>query len=118
MKVYRGFATKQNKYGGKIVTVQELMKDGVGPEHQLEACLAIANHSPDGFNWGYNGSGATQLALALLVSMLPQGKVPTPQQINKCREDVVAKWPMQADWMVTEDSLKKFLSTPSYARPA
>ena len=26
----------------------------------------IVNHSPDGFQWGYPGSGPAQLALALL----------------------------------------------------
>lgn len=26
------------------------------------------NHSPDGFNWGYGGSGPAQLALAILLS--------------------------------------------------
>jgi hypothetical protein len=29
--------------------------------------LALRNHSPDGFNWGYAGSGPSQLALALLL---------------------------------------------------
>lgn len=28
---------------------------------------AILNHSPDGFNWGYGGSGPAQLSLALLL---------------------------------------------------
>jgi len=28
---------------------------------------AVYNHSPDGFNWGYGGSGPAQLALALLL---------------------------------------------------
>lgn len=28
--------------------------------------LDLVNHSPDGFNWGYAGSGPAQLALALL----------------------------------------------------
>jgi hypothetical protein len=32
--------------------------------------LDLANHSPDGFNWGYNGSGPAQLALALLADAL------------------------------------------------
>jgi hypothetical protein len=27
----------------------------------------IVNHSPDGFNWGYGGSGPAQLALAILL---------------------------------------------------
>lgn len=32
----------------------------------------IWNHSPDGFNWGYNGSGPAQLALATLLEIMPQ----------------------------------------------
>ncbi len=28
--------------------------------------LDLANHSPDGFSWGYGGSGPAQLALAIL----------------------------------------------------
>ena len=30
---------------------------------------AIYNHSPDGFNWSYGGSGPSQLALGLLLTM-------------------------------------------------
>lgn len=29
----------------------------------------IHNHSPDGFNWGYGGSGPAQLALAIVLSL-------------------------------------------------
>lgn len=29
----------------------------------------IRNHSPDGFNWGYDGSGPAQLALAILLKL-------------------------------------------------
>jgi hypothetical protein len=28
----------------------------------------LFNHSPDGFNWGYEGSGPAQLALAVLLA--------------------------------------------------
>lgn len=31
----------------------------------------LRNHSPDGFNWGYGGSGPAQLALAILNHFLP-----------------------------------------------
>ena len=27
------------------------------------------NHSPDGFNWGYGGSGCAQLALAIMLAL-------------------------------------------------
>ena len=30
---------------------------------------SIVNHSPDGFNWGYLGSGPAQLALAILLEV-------------------------------------------------
>lgn len=32
----------------------------------LELSFAIKQHSPDGFNWGYGGSGPAQLALAII----------------------------------------------------
>lgn len=28
---------------------------------------SVFNHSPDGFNWGYSGSGPSQLALAIML---------------------------------------------------
>lgn len=34
------------------------------PRHDLR------NHSPDGFNWGYGGSGPAQLALAICAAAL------------------------------------------------
>jgi hypothetical protein len=33
-----------------------------------KASQQIQNHSPDGFAWGYSGSGPAQLALALLLA--------------------------------------------------
>lgn len=50
------------------------INDGMGPQPVLrngkplspKASLKIYPHSPDGFNWGYGGSGPAQLALALL----------------------------------------------------
>lgn len=29
----------------------------------------VNNHSPDGFNWGYGGSGPAQLALAIMLKL-------------------------------------------------
>jgi hypothetical protein len=34
-----------------------------------EASLNVYNHSPDGFNWGYEGSGPAQLALAVVLKL-------------------------------------------------
>lgn len=38
--------------------------------HALNPRFDLRNHSPDGFEWGYYGSGPAQLALALLCDVL------------------------------------------------
>ena len=38
-----------------------------GDSFDLAPSLALRNHSPTGFAWGYGGSGLAQLALALLL---------------------------------------------------
>ena len=37
-----------------------------GKNIQLPLCIGEVNHSPDGFEWGYGGSGPSQLAYAIL----------------------------------------------------
>lgn len=39
-------------------------------EAALPVRLDVSNHSPDGFEWGYGGSGPAQLALALCIDAL------------------------------------------------
>jgi hypothetical protein len=41
-----------------------------GSEILPEKSHKIRNHSPDGFNWGYGGSGPAQLALAILLEVM------------------------------------------------
>lgn len=36
----------------------------------LDPRYDLVNHSPDGFEWGYSGSGPAQLALAILAEVL------------------------------------------------
>lgn len=47
----------------------EVWYDGV-PLDPLPS-LAVRNHSPTGFSWGYRGSGAAQLALAVVLKIVP-----------------------------------------------
>lgn len=42
-----------------------------GQELTIYNSLKIRKHSPDGFAWGYSGSGPSQLSLALLLLFLP-----------------------------------------------
>lgn len=55
-KVYEGMRDEE----GLVVLVDGLSLDPK-PSQKLR------NHSPDGFEWGYGGSGPSQLALAILL---------------------------------------------------
>ena len=57
---YRGSRQKDQ---GAIV---EMMYQDRGCQGTLEPRNDLWNHSPDGFEWGYAGSGPAQLALAIL----------------------------------------------------
>lgn len=54
VRIYRGY---RDESGAARVTVNGAT---LPPRHDLR------NHSPDGFEWGYSGSGPAQLALAIV----------------------------------------------------
>ena len=59
----------KHKLKGTIVN-REVFLDGeyLSPKHSQK----VWNHSPDGFSWGYGGSGPAQLALAVCLKLLPK----------------------------------------------
>lgn len=65
MKTYAGKRTDR----GAIVTVND--DHGL---RELDARRDLFNHSPNGFEWGYGGSGPAQLALALCADVLGDDK--------------------------------------------
>src|SRR5262249_20719564 len=64
MKHYVGERTPEGCEVDVIDTASPTGGYPLPPRHDLR------NHSPDGFNWGYAGSGPAQLALALLADAL------------------------------------------------
>lgn len=67
---------------------------------------AVYNHSPDGFNWGYGGSGPSQLALALLLHFGVENEAINLYQRFKWA--VIAKLP-QADFEISESLITNWL---------
>lgn len=51
----------------------------------------VFNHSPDGFNWGYGGSGPSQLALAILLEFTDQ--VTAMSNYQQFKREVIAALP-------------------------
>jgi hypothetical protein len=104
MKVYEGvqnpqdsFPSDANAAGGFMVLVD-------GDPLPLAPSLKLRNHSPDGFSWGYLGSGPSQLSLALLLDALDnQSRAEDLYQDFKfC---VVAAWPMDQGWKISQDDI-------------
>lgn len=62
----------------------------------------LINHSPDGFNWGYGGSGPSQLALAIVLEIT--GKADGYQDF---KWDVIAGLPMGKDFKTEFEYPKK-----------
>lgn len=52
------------------------------------------NHSPDGFSWGYHGSGCAQLALAVMMAMLGTDFETSKKHYQDFKRDVIANLPI------------------------
>lgn len=83
---------------GAIVTVAD---DGVLTQH-LPPRHDLRNHSPTGFEWGYNGSGPAQLALALCAHVVGDARAILIYQ--RVKDKLVA--PIKAnDWRLDAEEI-------------
>ena len=71
-----------------------------GPSQELY------NHSPNGFSWGYLGSGPAQLALALLYDVTGDKELSIKQH-QDFKSHFVAVW--QGDWEITDEAIRHWL---------
>ena len=69
-----------------------------------KASQKVWNHSPDGFNWGYHGSGPGQLALALCLVYLNDKKLAT-QAHQPFKRDVISRLPGGEDFTLDGKNL-------------
>jgi hypothetical protein len=91
---YVGRRTRQG------VTVTRETDDGT--TEPLPLRLDLAQKSPTGFEWGYNGSGPAQLALALLSDVVGDSRaLPNFQRFKFA---VVGRLP-QMGWVLTQDEV-------------
>jgi hypothetical protein len=64
----------------------------------------VVNHSPDGFNWGFRGSGPAQLALAILLKICPKEKA--LREYQKFKDVIIAALPVDEDFEIELDEAK------------
>jgi hypothetical protein len=73
----------------------------------LPKCLDKVNHSPDGFAWGYGGSGPAQLAYAILFNVT-NDEDKTQQFYQDYKFQVIAGLPREP-WTITAPSVLNWL---------
>lgn len=74
----------------------------------LNARNDLINHSPDGFEWGYEGSGPAQLALAILADFMENDSLAL-QQYQDFKRDFIAKLDQERGWEITGLQIQKWI---------
>jgi Family of unknown function (DUF6166) len=88
MKIYRG----RRRYNGCRVLVNN---------RRLPLRLDLRNHSASGFEWGYEGSGPAQLAVAILADFLRDDD--TALRLHQpFKRDIIAHLPVMS-WEMSEE---------------
>ena len=76
---------------------------------------AVKNHSPDGFNWGYAGSGPAQLALAILLEVTDD-EATALAHYQDFKVEVIARIKSQeTDWEIEEAKIVAWLQARQHS---
>lgn len=85
-----------------------------GGRHLLGLYLHIRNHSPDGHEAGYNGSGPAQLALSILMNVL-RDRQQAETAYQDFKRDVIATLPADPAYELGSD-LEEWRIDETYVR--
>jgi hypothetical protein len=97
------FVIKGRRGGNHRVTVVKQEGPTTAP---LPLRLNWKNISPGGFEWGYHGSGPSQLALAILGEVTSKNRA--LQEYYEFKVQVVGQLPFQG-WALHEVDIRKWL---------
>lgn len=75
----------------------------------LDTCLSFVNHSPDGFSWGYAGSGPHQLGFAILYHYSGNNRDFASDLYKNFTIDFVANQPINEYLCINYDDITAWL---------
>lgn len=107
MITYSG--TRRSMLTGELIVLKDNDPLSPAPSQRL------INHSPDGFEWGYGGSGPAQLALALLLDATGDKEIALAHY-QDFKWDVVAGW--GEEWSITSEEILEWVKQRGVALPA
>ena len=96
MKTYKGYRTDAD---ARVVVD--------GEPFDPAPSLAVRNHSPDGFEWGYSGSGPAQLALALCLDVTADPER-SQRVYQRVKEILVARFPWNL-WTTDSETILRVI---------
>lgn len=107
---HRAIDQEEVTYTGQIIRTKEggmlVLRNGLplSPEPSQK----LVNHSPNGFSWGYSGSGPAQLALALLLDVTHNPSL--AMNHHQCfKSEITAGFDMKASWTLTSTAIKHWV---------
>ena len=109
MKTFR-YTLSRGPKGEPLCTVKDELTRSTWLLHPDQS-QKLYNHSPDGFEWGYHGSGPAQLALAILADYLSHRGIPTSlalQPYQEFKRQFIAMAP-KAGAVITSDQIDNFI---------
>ena len=95
----RYFTGKRGRHGTVVNEVKCINDEMV----QLQL-RHYERHSPDGFEWGYGGSGPADLARSLLLAVFPNFEGTVEHLYQRFKFDVVAGF--RSEWIIKEQTIK------------
>lgn len=98
----RVYVGSRDNTGRPIVTVDARPLSAI-PSQKLW------NHSPDGFEWGYGGSGPAQLALALLLDATNGNSITALGYYQAFKWRYVAGW-AKTGWAINRSTILNWLT--------
>ena len=101
--IYEGH--RRSDIGHQEVTIRREPEGSVTPLWPNWS-LQLRRHSPDGFRWGYLGSGPAQLALALLLDATGDEEL-SMRHYQDFKFIIVANF--RDDWYITKDEILEWL---------
>ena len=96
----------RNENGGFDVFVDDVLLSA-------KESQKIRNHSPDGFAWGYGGSGPAQLALAILLKFTDRKKAIGLYQAFKW--DIISKLP-RGSFELSIERVEEWINAHSHSK--
>ena len=107
MKIYEGSILKYKITGDE----NDRFKVTVNGNY-LKECQNIINHSPDGFCWGYAGSGPSQLALGIMVDLY--GEFFAKDHYQTFKSDIIEKLNIDNDFILTEEQIETWKKSRNF----